>query len=272
MGILLSDRYVSFCAPRGCKRAGHSGYDSNMKSISRGFRRRGFTLVELLAVIAIIGVLAAILLPVIGSSQRKANAADSLSNLRQIMSGCLFFAGDHDGRAPGGDRVHTNLTPYLQNVLDAKTTRTIFISRNADRRPTAENVSGTPSTYSFHGRVTEAAADDGLGNPISRVASPGKLIMVADGIQRPGNSWEAEPRFDKPATYVSGELASFSAAQLEAFLENNEGSRGVGPDRSGETAGWFRYCNDGAVAAAFADGGARLIKKGAVRVENLVAF
>lgn len=46
--------------------------------------RAAFTLIELLTVIAIIGILAAILIPAVGAVRKKASQAKSSSNLRQI--------------------------------------------------------------------------------------------------------------------------------------------------------------------------------------------
>lgn len=53
---------------------------------------RAFTLIELLTVIAIIGVLAAILIPAVGKVRQSANMSKSVSNLRQIGSGLNLVA------------------------------------------------------------------------------------------------------------------------------------------------------------------------------------
>lgn len=63
-------------------------------------RRRGFTLVELLVVIAIIAVLAAILFPVFAAVKRKARVARDMTNLSQIATALKEYKLDHNGNAP----------------------------------------------------------------------------------------------------------------------------------------------------------------------------
>ncbi len=61
---------------------------------------RAFTLIELLTVIAIIGILAAILIPVVGAVRDSARASKCISNLRQMRNGIALYANDHNGVAP----------------------------------------------------------------------------------------------------------------------------------------------------------------------------
>src|SRR5262245_15422861 len=63
-------------------------------------RRRAFTLVELLTVIAIIGILAALLLTSLASARQKSKRTVCLGNLHQIGLGFTGFALDHDGTYP----------------------------------------------------------------------------------------------------------------------------------------------------------------------------
>jgi prepilin-type processing-associated H-X9-DG protein len=59
-----------------------------------------FTMVELLVVVAIIALLAALLLPALQQAKEKGKAADCTNNLRQIYLGFGMFANDNDDYFP----------------------------------------------------------------------------------------------------------------------------------------------------------------------------
>ncbi|MDR1281005.1 MAG: prepilin-type N-terminal cleavage/methylation domain-containing protein [Opitutaceae bacterium] len=61
---------------------------------------RAFTLIELLAVITIIGILVAIIIPVTGKVRESAKSTTCVNNLRQIGIGLNTWATDNKGRLP----------------------------------------------------------------------------------------------------------------------------------------------------------------------------
>jgi prepilin-type N-terminal cleavage/methylation domain-containing protein/prepilin-type processing-associated H-X9-DG protein len=61
---------------------------------------RGFTLVELLVVVAIIALLLAVLLPALSRARGLGQSAACMNNLKQLQTCWLMYANDHDGTLP----------------------------------------------------------------------------------------------------------------------------------------------------------------------------
>lgn len=68
-------------------------------------KNKAFTLVELLTVIAIIGILAAILIPVVGKVRAAGQKSACASNLRQIGTALSNYAADNRGTLPGYEKI-----------------------------------------------------------------------------------------------------------------------------------------------------------------------
>jgi len=71
-----------------------------LRSSRRSASRAGFTLTELLVVLAIIGALTALLFPVLGAVRAKGRVTKSTANLRQIGLGVQMYAADNNGYVP----------------------------------------------------------------------------------------------------------------------------------------------------------------------------
>lgn len=83
-------------------------------------RKKAFTLIELLIVIAIIATLAAILFPVLAQMRRRSYQSACLSNLHQIGTGILLYSHDYDDFLPWASGLSENdpKIPKLKIVLD----------------------------------------------------------------------------------------------------------------------------------------------------------
>lgn len=72
------------------------------KNLRTRFHTPGFTLTELLIVIAIIAVLASLMFPLINGMRERARAATCAQNLKQIGIGLLAYISENNGRFPDG--------------------------------------------------------------------------------------------------------------------------------------------------------------------------
>ncbi len=67
-------------------------------------RRAGFTLIEVLLVVAILGVIAAAVVPALLGRQQAAYEQQTRTNIKNLQSVLMMYALDHDGTFPNGGR------------------------------------------------------------------------------------------------------------------------------------------------------------------------
>lgn len=79
--------------------------------------RRGFTLVELLVVMAIIALLAAMLMPALAAARGVARQTSCLNNLRNMNVAVQMYVKDHDGFLPGAYVPDDRKPGYTRHVF-----------------------------------------------------------------------------------------------------------------------------------------------------------
>ncbi len=178
-------------------------------------RATGFTLIELVVVIAIILILGAILLPVFEQATKRAEAVSCLSNLRSVGMAGMMYADDYDDQYPPAILEIPNssvsycwdvlLLPYLGSEL-------IFICP-ADENPTPGPswTCSIPHSYGMNLDVGMIGGYAGASLRRWQVSQPGRTIFFFELAQEHSYGWRQS----------SGNMSQYLAAW------HNEGSNFV---------------------------------------------
>jgi prepilin-type N-terminal cleavage/methylation domain-containing protein len=96
----------------------------------------GFTLVEMLVVIAVIAILAASLLPAVSAAKRKAQRTACINNLRQINLGIRMYSDDSQDTPPSpGPASATNTTNVSSLYAGYKELMKSYVGVNGESSP-----------------------------------------------------------------------------------------------------------------------------------------
>src|SRR5206468_6229263 len=100
----------------------HNGSKGGNKQMTnkKGQGTSGFTLIELMIVVAIIGILAAIAIPKFANLIRKSSEGASKGNVGSIRSALSIYYGDMEGQYPADMASLTVAGKYLSSVPSAK--------------------------------------------------------------------------------------------------------------------------------------------------------
>ena len=101
--------------------------------------RRGFTLVELLTVVAIFAILVALLMPAMRRAREPARVITCVNNLKQIDSALMMYADDHNNSLQSSPRdfqiyfTYKNyIRPYLARRGAVETNDSLFVCPSDD--------------------------------------------------------------------------------------------------------------------------------------------
>ena len=216
----------------------------------------GFTLVELLVVIAVIAILAALLFPALSRARESARTAICATNLKQLGLAVALYGDEFGVYPPGytgpGDFTFV-LSPYLSK--DAK-----VYGEEEKRSPVIQCPSRTiqPSAltanYSAHPRVLVHTAYGETQIRYGSLTRPSDTLILADAIQLP------EGRALATLVDVAGISTDGTAANAE-----NPVPVGLDMDGISSGVGNLRYRHGDRANLLFADGHVEAIRKGALR-------
>lgn len=197
--------------------------------------KKSFTLIELLVATIIIGILAAVILPVIGKTRELSRRVQCINNLRQISIAFYLYLEEHGeifpegGGSPGSGQARRTWEGFLYpsyiddpNVFICRSVEKVMDYRGGD----GKELIYKENFYGYNGFLT--------GKKISEVIKSSNTILCADAKRADlGMSSSGEDYFDFSISsrhsqgadilFVGGNVNWFS---IDTINENTSGGEG----------------------------------------------
>lgn len=193
-------------------------------------RTGAFTLVELLVVMAIIGILAGLMIPVLGSARASARDTQCLGNLRNIGTAMMMYIGVYDDHIPpAGQSEDVFYLPWYYSLLPYNDdwgiyecpSKGVTIEDIPELTEDLKTVAGRPyhavnygMNFQFPGILP---SEDLMGGTIqtTMLISVSEVLIIADGAHFAGSTPASEFKGDNelPGSVMYGGLYFSSTIQ-----------------------------------------------------------
>jgi prepilin-type N-terminal cleavage/methylation domain-containing protein len=209
---------------------------------------RGFTLTELLVVIAVIAILAALLLPVLSRAKMRGTAASCLNNQKQLALAWHMYADDN------GDRIVNFSTYYPPSSIPLNGTNTPWrTGLNKQLVVTVPAGYSPEQAYIYKIEMGYQQPSPTVAGPLFKYA-PNPHIVHCPGDKRynlpigQGFAWDSY----SGVTYLNGEGGGFTK-ESQIVHPSDRFLWAEGADGRGENEGSWVMFNPGTAAANFSD-------------------
>jgi len=234
-----------------------------------------FTLIEILVVLAIISILAALLLPALSSAKAKGRQVGCVNNLKQLGLGFQMYAADNEGRLPENTPAGRGNNPWvLGNLKNAAEATNQTLIRQSKLFPYASHVAcyrcpADPSQVGGSPRVRSYSMNGWMGSRSmetdSRPAGYRTFVRESElAAARPATLWvlldeheasiddgwflvtmdDSQPFASYPATrHQNGYGLNFADGHVESKKLRDPNSQSLGalkPQISRENSDWIQ--------------------------------